>query len=195
MATKQKGKLSKKQQRQQQAAREKRKRWLMIGGPIVAIVVALGVFAFIRLQPVAGAINFGAQERGHDVDAGFASVSLPPVGGEHDPRVQNCGIYTEPVETALAVHSMEHGAVWITYHPDLPASDVAVLEELVRGESYTLLSPYTDLQGDVAVTAWGIQLEPDSVSDPTIPQFIERYRGGGPEPGAPCSGGVGTPAQ
>ena len=195
MAAKQKGKVSKKQQRQQQAAREKRKRGLMIGGPIVAVVVALALFAFFRLQPVEGTINFGAQERGHDAGATFADTGLPPVGGSHDPRFQNCGIYSEPVNNALAVHSMEHGAVWLAYRPDLPAVDVAILEELVRGQSYTLLSPYPDLQNDVVITAWGVQLEPDSVADVSIPQFLERYRGGGPEPGAPCSGGVGTPAQ
>ncbi|MGD9430703.1 DUF3105 domain-containing protein [Arthrobacter russicus] len=27
----------------------------------------------------------------------------------------NCGIYTAPVEPTRAVHSLEHGAVWLTY--------------------------------------------------------------------------------
>jgi hypothetical protein len=85
---------------------------------------------------------------------------------------------------------MEHGAVWIAYSPDLPAEDVAVLQDLARGKIYTLLSPYPDLKSDVVATAWGVQLEPDSVSDERLEQFIDRYRGGGPEPGAPCSGGV-----
>lgn len=195
MAAKQKHKVSKKQQRQQQAAREKRKRWLIIGGTIVAIVVALSVMAYLRLQPVEGTESFGAQERGHDSGATFTTEGLPPVGGDHDPRFQNCGMYSEPVNTALAVHSMEHGAIWVTYRPDLAAEDVTVLEDVVRGQSYTLLSPYPDQPNDVVITAWGVQLEPDSVADPSISQFLERYRGGGPEPGAPCSGGVGTPVQ
>jgi hypothetical protein len=44
----------------------------------------------------------------------------PPVGGPHNPIWQNCGFYSKPVRNENAVHSMEHGAVWITYSPDLP---------------------------------------------------------------------------
>lgn len=186
-------KASRKKVRQQQLAREKRRRRLMIIIPIVVGIVALGAFSFFRLQPVEGTINFGAQERGHDAGTTFASTGLPPVGGDHDPRFQNCGIYTQLMDTGLAVHSMEHGAVWITYRPDLPAEDVAVLQEMVRGKTYTLLSPFPDLESDVVATAWGFQLESDSVSDERLEQFIDRYRGGGPEPGAPCTGGLGRP--
>ena len=188
-------KISRKQARRQQQAQEKRRRRLMIIVPIAVGIIALGVFGYVRLRPVEGTAEFGAQGRGHDVEATFADSGLPPVGGDHDPRFQNCGIYTEPVTTGPAVHSMEHGAVWIAYHPDLPADDVAVLQEMVRGESYMLLSPYPDLMSDVVATAWGVQLEPDSVTDARLGQFIDRYRGGGPEPGAPCTGGLGRPAQ
>ena len=188
-------KVNRKKARQQQLAQEQRKRRLMIIVPIAVGIVALGVFAYFRLRPVEGTAEFGAQGRGHDVEATFAESDLPPVGGDHDPRFQNCGIYTEPVVTGPAVHSMEHGAVWIAYHPDLPAGDVAILEDMVQGESYMLLSPYPDLKSDVVATAWGVQLEPDSVTDARIGEFIDRYRGGGPEPGAPCTGGLGRPAQ
>ena len=186
-------KVSQKKVRQQQLAQEKRKRRLLIIVPIVIGIVALGAFSLYRLRPVEGTTEFGAQERGHDAGTTFASTGLPPVGGAHDPRWQNCGIYTEPVDTGPAVHSMEHGAVWITYRPDLPAEDVAVLQNMVRGTSYLLLSPYPDLKSDIVVSAWGVQLEPDSVSDERIDEFVDRYRGGGPEPGAPCTGGLGRP--
>ncbi|MCP5096317.1 MAG: DUF3105 domain-containing protein, partial [Chloroflexi bacterium] len=51
-----------------------------------------------------------------------------------------------------AVHSMEHGAVWITYQPDLPADEIIELQDLVRGQPFLLLSPYPDLRGPVVVT-------------------------------------------
>lgn len=50
---------------------------------------------------------------------------IPPVGGKHNPRWLNCGVYIAPVKNEQAVHSMEHGAVWITYQPTLPAEQVA----------------------------------------------------------------------
>ncbi|MGB3713133.1 MAG: DUF3105 domain-containing protein [Candidatus Promineifilaceae bacterium] len=182
--------ISRKQERQQKLSQEKRKRRLTIIVSVVAVILALGTFAFLQLRPVEGTSNFGAQERGHDAGTTFTSTGRPPVGGDHNPQFQNCGIYTQPVDTSLALHSMEHGAVWIAYSPDLPAEDVAILQNLVRGETNTLLSPYPDLDSDVIATAWGVQLEPDSVADERLEQFINRYRGGGPEPGAPCSGGV-----
>jgi hypothetical protein len=193
--TSQNKKVSKKKERQERLAKEKRRRRLLIIVPIVVGIVALGALAFYRFQPVEGTTEFGAQERGHNAETTFADTGLPPVGGDHDPRFQNCGIYTQPVDTGPAVHSMEHGAVWLTYRPDLPAEDVTVLQEMVRGMSYMLLSPYPDLKSDVVATAWGVQLEPDSVSDERLEQFVDRYRGGGPEPGAPCSGGLGIPLQ
>ena len=193
--TNQDKKISRKKIRQQQVAQEKRKRRLLIIGPIIIGIIALGAFAFFRLQPVEGTTEFGPQDRGHDVEAAFASADLPPVGGVHDPRWQNCGIYTLPLDSGPVVHSMEHGAVWITYNPELPSGDVAVLQEMVRGKTYLLLSPFPDLKNDVVASAWGVQLEVDDISDEKLEQFIDRYRGGGPEPGAPCDGGLGQPLQ
>ena len=48
---------------------------------------------------------------------------VPPVGGDHNPVWANCGAYDEPVPSPNAVHSMEHGAVWITYRPSLAADE------------------------------------------------------------------------
>lgn len=121
---------------------------------------------------------------------------LPPTGGEHDPVVQNCGVYTEPVASAKAVHSLEHGAVWITYRSGLDQQQVERLTTLANAHDYTLLSPLDALAAPVVLTAWGIQLEVDDASDPRIEPFLVKYVQGEqtPEPGAPCSGGFGDPA-
>jgi hypothetical protein len=120
----------------------------------------------------------------------------PPVGGPHDPAWQNCGIYDEPVRNENAVHSLEHGEVWITYRPDLPAEDIARLQELVGERQFVLLSPYPDLPAPVVATAWGVQLPLDGVDEERLEEFITEYVQGAqsPEPGAPCVGGVGTPS-
>jgi hypothetical protein len=90
---------------------------------------------------------------------------------------------------------MEHGAVWITYSPDLPEEEVAALRDIAGEQSYILMSPYPGLASDVVLTAWGLQLQVDSVSDERIEAFIDRYRAGPqtPEPGTSCDGGVDTP--
>ncbi len=119
----------------------------------------------------------------------------PPVGGDHNAAWLNCGIYDEPVANENAVHSLEHGAVWIAYDPSLPADEVAALRDAVEGEDYGLLSPFEDLQAPIVLSAWGSQLEVESAADPRIGVFLEKYLQGEqtPEPGAACFGGVGVP--
>jgi hypothetical protein len=92
---------------------------------------------------------------------------------------------------------MEHGAVWISYDSELPAEDVSTLQDRIRqlSRGYLLLAPYENLKSDIVLTAWGVQLEVDSVADERIDQFIEQYQQGPqtPELGARCDGGVGAP--
>lgn len=127
----------------------------------------------------------------------IAYPQTPPAGGPHNPAWQSCGIYDQPVANEQAVHSLEHGAIWITYRPDLAAEDVELLRQHVRGKSHALLSPYPDLPAPVVASAWGVQLELEGADDPRLPYFIERFHNGAqtPEPGAPCSGGLGQPLE
>jgi hypothetical protein len=119
----------------------------------------------------------------------------PPVGGPHNPVWLNCGTYANPVANENAVHSLEHGAVWITYQPNLPAIQVSTLRGDAHGQASVVLSPYPDLPAPVVASAWGVQLRLSDTSDPRLNQFISFYQQGPqtPEPGAPCSGGVGSP--
>ena len=182
---------------------EQRKRRRRLIGSIVAAAVALvAVITAVALltrpgvpvaQPTA-AVSYPNQSRGHAVGT-VTYDAIPPVGGDHAEVGQNCGIYTEPVEAEYAVHSLEHGAVWITYDPALPADDVATLQALVRGRPYALLSPAAGLPAPVVASAWGVQLQLPEAGDPRVAEFLTAYLQGPqtPEPGASCFGGVGTP--
>ena len=146
---------------------------------------------------VAGVVTYDGLSRRH-VNHSVDYPQSPPVGGPHDPRWLTCTgtVYDTRVRNENAVHSMEHGAVWVTYSPTLPAADVAVLAAAVRGTRYTMLSPYAGLDSPVVLTAWGRQLAVDSVDDPRVREFIATYANGPqtPEPGSPCRGGVRTSA-
>jgi hypothetical protein len=179
--------------------KSKNQKWIVIGIIAVALV-GLGFILYLNVRPqpaVKGAVQYPRPSRGHDNTIVFASdeLPLPPAGGVHWDQWQNCGVYDEPVQTGNAIHSMEHGAVWIAYQPDLPAAEVEKLRERVNGETYLLLSPYPDLQSPIVLTSWGAQLEVDDADDGRIDEFIGRYRLGSltPEPGAACDRGVGNP--
>ena len=126
----------------------------------------------------------------------YASVeSTPPNSGNHSSYPQTCAVYEAPVVPEHAVHSLEHGAVWVTYRPDLPADQVEVLRGLVEGNPYRLLSPYEGLGSAVSLQAWGRSLAVDSATDPRVERFLEEYSDGpqAREKGAPCSGGPAVP--
>ena len=145
---------------------------------------------------IEGVQSFDGLTRNHvtdDVDYPQA----PPVGGDHDLRWQNCGVYDTPVRNENAVHSLEHGAVWLAYRPDLPADQVEVLRAFARGHTHILVLPYDGLTEAFVATAWGKQLRLDSVTDPRLALFVATYEEGPqtPELGATCSGAVGSPIE
>jgi hypothetical protein len=115
---------------------------------------------------------------------------LPPVGGVHNDLWMNCegDVYPEQVPNEHAVHSLEHGAVWVTYQPDLPGDQVAALARRVEGSEYLFMSPFPDLLRPISLQAWGYQLQVDDAADPRIDEFIQVLaRNASPEgPGAPC---------
>ena len=139
--------------------------------------------------------QWNPSDRAHVTSVTAPAGGIPPAFGAHFVQWQNCGIYDQPVELGNALHSLEHGAVWLTYRPDLPATEVSDLQALVRGHGYVLMSPYENQTTDVILTAWGVQLIIESLPDERIAQFIAEYEQGpqNPEPGAPCSGAVGNP--
>ncbi len=99
----------------------------------------------------------------------------PPAGGDHSAEWQNCGIYSNPVPNENAVHSLEHGAIWITYQPNLTSADVDTLKSRVRNQPYALLSPYPGLPSPIVATVWAVQQRLSSASDPALKQFIADY--------------------
>ncbi|MBA2452786.1 MAG: DUF3105 domain-containing protein [Chloroflexia bacterium] len=116
----------------------------------------------------------------------------PPVGGPHFNAWQNCGYYPVPLIDEHAVHSLEHGAVWITYQQDLPTEQVNIIRDRAENQTYVLASPYPDLTAPVVASAWGLQLQLESADDPALDAFLRTYRQGSQtlEPGALCTGGT-----
>lgn len=181
--------------RAQEQARQRRRTLLMWTAVAVTVAVIGGAIAVAvgrseANEPLAGVKSFTVSQ-GH-VNAPVPYEQAPPVGGQHAPMWLNCGVYSAPVPNENAVHSLEHGAVWVTYRPDLPPEQVSALREGMPS-TYAILSPYPGLQAPVVVSAWGKQLELAGAKDPRLPLFIRQYRQGPqtPEPGALCTGGVG----
>lgn len=144
-------------------------------------------------NPPAGVVTFPATTNSN-VSGSVTYDSDPPTHGDHAPIWQNCGFYNSPVENEYAVHSLDHGAVWITYKPDLPIDQLDILRRLAR-EEYVLISPYVDLSAPVVASAWRNQLALTGADDLRLQQFVEQFRLSetAPRSGNGCTGGVGEP--
>lgn len=118
----------------------------------------------------------------------------PPTNGDHDPLWQNCGFYEKPIEDRHAVHSMDHGVVWITHRPDLPRRQIEALRPY-GDERYVIVSPYPGQDAPVVATSWRVQLELEGTGDPRLRQFVDQFRISelSPLSGNRCSLGVGNP--
>lgn len=118
----------------------------------------------------------------------------PPVGGDHSPRWMNCNgdVYKNAVPEVNAVHSLEHGAVWVTYNEKASKGDLDALAGTVSKTPYTLMSPDKEQAGTIVLSAWGKQLTVDKADDPRVAQFFTKYVQGPqtPEPGAACTNGL-----
>lgn len=192
---------------QDQHRRAERRRSLLIIGPAIGVAAVLVGMAAIAVvgqqqeqeqveaaarQPIEGVEDFNDLTRNH-VNGPVDYPQTPAVGGDHAPIWTNCGAYSQPVETTQAVHSLEHGAVWVGYDPDLPQEQVDNLTELAEANSYLLVSPVEGVPAPVTASAWGKQLAVDTVEDPRLAAFVQKYQQGPqtPEPGAACTGGAG----
>lgn len=137
-----------------------------------------------------------AVEDGQSNDHTEAAVSYdahPPSGGDHYPVWLNCGVYTQPVPDELAVHSLEHGAVWFAYQPDLADDQVAALRALAdERPDKVVVSPYPGIAAPVVAVAWERRLEVDDATDERLQAFLDAFVDGAqaPEPRAACTNGI-----
>jgi hypothetical protein len=181
---------------------DSRRVYIIIG--LIAAVFIAGFAALVIVDarqnaassPPDGVKSYDVGPAGDHTEGDIDYPQTPPAGGAHNPVWQNCGFYEEPVRDENAVHSLEHGAVWITYLPSIPQDEIERLRDLSEGNDFVLVSPYPGQDSPIVATAWGKQLTLESADDPNLERFINAYSQGPqtPEPGGACTGGIGDPA-
>jgi hypothetical protein len=188
-----------------QVVTQQRRPWGLIAGAVAVVLFAAAVLTYAVVK--VNQANEGQVEAVDEIEgiqtfeyaAGQEHVSTPveydespPVGGPHDGEWADCTgtVYDVDIRHENAVHSMEHGAVWITYNPDeLSQADIETLAALVDGESGRMLSPYAGLDSPISLQSWNHQLKVDSVDDERIGQFADFLTQNAdfyPEVGASC---------
>ena len=183
--------------------RQKEKLYTRIGLGAVAVLllaaIGFGIYQWSQDRDLnqipAGVITYTDAvwtDRNHSDDyAGWPDLDKhPPVGGTHSPTPQQCGFYDKPIGNGHAIHSLEHGAVWITYKSDLPQDQIDELKKLAQ-DDYILVSPYDTQPSPVVATSWDHQLNLQSAFDKDLDRFIRVFKNSPkytPEYRAACSG-------
>jgi Protein of unknown function (DUF3105) len=167
-----------------------------VAGAII-VGLAYGIITWVqdresRQQP-AGVTTYSYTGGDHTADTVNYTES-PPVGGPHDAAWQTCDFYDGVIRNENVVHSLEHGAVWITYRPDISGEQKEKLRDVRGSDQYVVVSEYPDQESPIVATAWNNQLAIESADAEELEQFINYYRQGPQtqEPGATCQGGVTT---
>ncbi|MFE9421667.1 DUF3105 domain-containing protein [Kitasatospora sp. NPDC006697] len=193
--------------RAEEQRREKRTRMIAfsVAGVLVAATIAGATYIVIDANnkhdkqvaaakaPIPGVKTWDKLTRNH-VQTPVNYPMTPPVGGDHNPVWLTCmgNVYDQPVKNENAVHSLEHGAVWVTYNSKATPDDIKTLSDKVKLTPYSMMSPYPTEDGTITLSAWGTQLVVDSATDPRVNEFFTKYVQGPQtqEPGASCSGGA-----
>jgi hypothetical protein len=172
-----------------QVVTQQRRPWGLIAAAVVVVVFGAAVITYATLRvnkanedrvtspdQIQGVQSFEYAAGQQHVQTPVTYTESPPVGGPHDPFWADCTgtVYTVDIRHENAVHSLEHGAVWITYNPDeLSQNDIDELAALVDNEPGRMLSPYAGLDSAISVQSWNHQLKVDSASDKRIKQFAD----------------------
>lgn len=190
-------------------ARMKRNRriaiWASVGAGVAIIALIVTTVLLTPQRPSYTAGGDGAEIEGVEtfenasehVEGVVDYAQTPPAGGQHNPAWLNCGIYEEPVPNENAVHSLEHGAVWVTYDAEaLSDEDLETLKGKLPG-TYVILSPFDGLPSPIVLSGWNSQLQVEEADDPRIAEFLEEYwqSQNVPEPGALCTGAIDGPGK
>ncbi len=178
----------------------KRNRTIILVVIGATLLLAAAIAGFFLLSGDSGAENDGVvatlreagctyenpkeQSRSHvaELPADYKPNSTPRTSGPHHPETLIFGTYGDVVPELNAVHNLEHGAVIIWFGPGVPESTIEQINEVYDEDPNGLIvAQHPRLGDDVALVAWTHiarcpRFDPDAAEE-----FIDTFRGKGPE--------------
>ncbi|MEZ4553599.1 MAG: DUF3105 domain-containing protein [Dehalococcoidia bacterium] len=174
--------------------------FLTIGSVLAAVVIVGAIFVANRggnstsssevstddLMGSAVPIADSSTDRQHIADPLLLQIppGEPPPRGPHFASPHPTGIFKDPIPDGNAIHSLEHGIVWITYNPAKVDQDtVNKLGDLVRDYAVdVMLSPRPENDDAIDIVSWGQIMTFDRFDKDTLEKFITTNRNRAPEP-------------
>ncbi len=153
---------------------------------ILAAIIAAAYWGIQKSAPQGpdASAAYPIQGRDHITEGGSHPPynSNPPSSGWHYASPALTGFYDEPIADEYVIHNLEHGDVWIAYHPRISG---LLKEELKKFDANkVILTPRDANDFDIALVAWGrvdkFNIE-NTLGSNRIRDFIKRYTNQGPE--------------
>ena len=170
--------------------REKMKKRVVLSSISLAVfgAVLYGIIFLVRLStPQSNDFStaFPIQGR-HHIAVGEETKqynSNPPSSGDHYGQTARGGFYDETLDDETVIHNLEHGDIWITYHPRISSETKAILKKFAG--QYVVVSPRTQNDRDISVVAWDrvdtFDIDTGVLDVGRIQDFIRSYDNRGPE--------------
>lgn len=173
---------------------------MTIGAVVVAIIVVGAIFVANRgggsatstdvssneLMGSAVPVTDAKTDRQHIADPLLLQIPKgePPTRGPHFAVPHATGIFQQPIPDGNAIHSLEHGIVWISYNPNKVDKDtIKKIEDLGRQYAVdVIVSPRPENDKAIDIVSWGQIMTLDKFEKDTLEQFITTNRNRSPEP-------------
>lgn len=109
--------------------------------------------------------------------------SNPPTSGPHwGDGTAGPGIKDQEVPDQLLIHSLEHGAVILSYKGNLPKEDIEEIKNYFNESAgKKIMVPRKNLDVPVALTSWNRLLKLTTIDGSKIKEFIEANSDRAPE--------------
>lgn len=157
----------------------------------VLVILGYGIYVFSKNSTPQGedfSQAIPVQGRNHIPDGSEPAVSYnsnPPTSGDHYGVPARPGFRGQAIADGNLIHSLEHGLVWISFHPRI-GEEADKLRD-VTGPT-TVVIPREANDTDIALASWGrldkFDLEGGTINDDDlqrITDFVKRYYNKGPE--------------
>ncbi|MBI4158542.1 MAG: DUF3105 domain-containing protein [Candidatus Yanofskybacteria bacterium] len=178
--------------RESSAQKRMVKKYLMLAGVLLVVfAVIYGVYILSKSSEPEGEDFSRAipdMGRNHITDGSVPSVaynSNPPTSGEHYGTPARPGFRESVIADGNLIHSLEHGLVWVSYHPRI-GEEADKLRDITS--PLVVVTPREANDADIAVASWGrldtFNLEDGIIDDDDLQRindFVKRYANKAPE--------------
>lgn len=175
---------------------KKLKNYVIVG--VIAVGAGVGIYFWARSAVPKTedlSIEIPVMENIGHIAVGSALpkyTSNPPTSGQHYSQTARSGFRDQPIADQNVIHNLEHGDVWIAYHPRV--SDEVKNQLKKFGAAKVIITPREANDTDIALASWG-RLDAFDIENNTLPaervgDFIKRHSNKGPEQIPGASGGI-----